>query len=676
MLSSNIFQPPNQPPFKVDLKAFYNCKNQALIQIQASDDANTTDHAPSTIVLVIDVSGSMGTAASTFDDSDGASGLSQLDIVKHATRTVLECLDEQDQIAIVAFASDVRTVVPLQPMTLKNRQKAIQAVQSLQPTSQTNLYGGLIQALELFKNKEGESMPLSNPNVMLLTDGMPNVSPPRGELQSLCNYLDANPALRQVRISTFGFGYKLKSKLLDDIASVGRSMYAFIPDSSFVGTVFVNAVSNILATATTQPMTLKLLAADGVVLEEGQTQASFQKTHWGLSMDLPPLLYGQCLELLVQTSSSDPSKEPFQAFLEWNLDSDDVSYLEASPTYVDPMDLEHTFFDRAETRNALITCIRKAGHCITTEDGLQRAQGIVNDTKHWVQEIISPGSATHEVTELKKDLDGQITEAYSRLDWYKRWGAHYLLSLARAHSLQQCSNFKDPGLQTYATQKFSRLRDVADAKFIALPPPKPSRVVRRAVTSMRTYYESSNPCFAKGLVKMSDGTTRCISQVKAGDWLQSSAGVTARVQCVVETPILSGVTGLVDLGGGVLATPWHPVRHCENKVPASWDFPCNIASPKWMPCQSLYSLVLEKGSSSFRIGDFEAVSLGHCIRDDPVASHEYLGTDCVWKDLEVMNGWSKGRIVLPADPVLRNPENGLIRGLKSNNTSVSCSQDS
>lgn len=265
-MSTIVFVPPSQPAFTLDLKAFYNCKNQALIQIQASDDADTANRVPSTIVLVIDVSGSMGTAASTFDDSDGASGLSQLDVVKHATRTVLECLSEQDRIAVVAFASDVRTVVALQPMTPANRQKAIQAVEALQPTSQTNLYGGLIQALELFKNKEGEGVPLSNPNIMLLTDGLPNVSPPRGGLQSLRNYLDANPDLRQVRISTFGFGCRLQSKLLDDIASVGRSMYAFIPDSSFVGTVFVNAVSNILATATTQPMTLKLLASDGVVL--------------------------------------------------------------------------------------------------------------------------------------------------------------------------------------------------------------------------------------------------------------------------------------------------------------------------------------------------------------------------------------------------------------------------
>ena len=106
-------------------------------------------------------------------------------------------------------------------------------------------------------------MPL-NPNIMILTDGLPNVTPPRGELKSLSNYLDANPALNGVRISTFGFGYSLKSQLLADIATLGRSVYSFIPDSSFVGTVFVNAMSNILASASAAPLTLSLEAAEGV----------------------------------------------------------------------------------------------------------------------------------------------------------------------------------------------------------------------------------------------------------------------------------------------------------------------------------------------------------------------------------------------------------------------------
>ena len=51
---------------------------------------------------------------------------------------------------------------------------------------------------------------------------------------------------------------------------------------------------------------------------------------------------------------------------------------------------------------------------------------------------------------LLADMEGQVMEAISRGDYYQKWGKHYLPSLARAHQLQQCSNFKDPGVQVSA----------------------------------------------------------------------------------------------------------------------------------------------------------------------------------------------------------------------------------
>jgi hypothetical protein len=649
--STALVEPMNQPPYKLALKALYNCNNQAMIQIQASDDA-TLDHVPSTVILVIDVSGSMAAAASMHDDSDGASGLSQLDIVKHASRTTIESLHKQDQLAVVAFSTDVEIVVPLLPMTDENRRRAWNAVDSLTPTNQTNLYGGLIQALELLRTQE--SMP-SNPNIMLLTDGMPNISPPRGELQSLRNYLDANPLLQQhVRIATFGFGYNLKSQLLADIATVGRSLYAFIPDSSFVGTVFVNAVSNMLSCAVTADMTLTLEAAEGITISHCASGQNSHKTHWGMSIELPALLYGQTLEVMLETKG-DPSKEPFQAFLEREGKE---KPLETSPRYVDPMDPEDAYFCRAAVRAELIQCIREAGACVNTAE-LETAQARVNDAKQRVVELAT-GVDSPEMEKMKEDLHGQITEAYSRLDWHKRWGAHYVLSLASAHSLQQCSNFKDPGLQTYSTKKFTLIRDASEAKFVGLPPPKPSRQIRHAVSSMRAFYRASAPCFASGLVRMADGTKVSITEIKAGDLLFSPSGPVL-VRCVVETPIASGTAGLVRLGDNVTVTPFHPVRSVG--ADTAWKFPHELAAPQWLPCRSVFSLVLEDGASSFQIGEYEAVSLGHGIRGDPVAEHAYLGTDRVLEDLAEMEGWAAGHIRLPTDPVIRNPETSLIVGL-------------
>ena len=44
-------------------------------------------------------------------------------------------------------------------------------------------------------------------------------------------------------INTFGFGYSLDSPLLGDLANHGGGMYNFIPDSGFVGTVFIKAIT-------------------------------------------------------------------------------------------------------------------------------------------------------------------------------------------------------------------------------------------------------------------------------------------------------------------------------------------------------------------------------------------------------------------------------------------------
>lgn len=69
------------------------------------------DHVPCDIVLVIDVSGSMGESAPVPTNPGEAkedNGLSVLDLVKHAARTILETLGDGDRLGIVTFHSEAR----------------------------------------------------------------------------------------------------------------------------------------------------------------------------------------------------------------------------------------------------------------------------------------------------------------------------------------------------------------------------------------------------------------------------------------------------------------------------------------------------------------------------------------------------------------------------------------
>lgn len=75
------------------------------------------EHVPCDIVLSIDVSGSMTKDApvpANPGEEAEHNGLSVLDLVKHAARTIVQTLNENDRLAIVTFASasTVRNWVP------------------------------------------------------------------------------------------------------------------------------------------------------------------------------------------------------------------------------------------------------------------------------------------------------------------------------------------------------------------------------------------------------------------------------------------------------------------------------------------------------------------------------------------------------------------------------------
>jgi hypothetical protein len=204
------------------------------------------DHVPSDLVLIIDISGSMNNNAVPPGSETASINITLLDLVKHATKTIIETLAPYDRLALISFSNQAEIVLNFTFMTSVGKHLAKTCLGNMQADGMTNIWDGLYTGLET--RHLSESFQFRNSAILLLTDGEPNINPPRGIIPMLERYKEKHNGKMSGVINTFGFGYSLDSTLLRYISNVGNGMYAFIPDSGFVGTTFVNALANTLTT--------------------------------------------------------------------------------------------------------------------------------------------------------------------------------------------------------------------------------------------------------------------------------------------------------------------------------------------------------------------------------------------------------------------------------------------
>jgi hypothetical protein len=156
---------------------------------------------------------------------------------------------------------------------------------------------------------------------------------------------------------------------------------------------------------------------------------------------------------------------------------------------------------------------------------------------------------------------------------------------------------------------------------------------------------------------MADGSHKALNTVSQGDYVMTPTG-NAQVTCVVKTFCTGGAAQLVELPGGLLATPWHPVR-----VAGQWSFPSDLASSKLRSCTAVYNLVLQRNHPSMLISGVECSVLGHGLKD-PVVEHDFFGTDRILEDLKRMPGWKSGLVELVPGSYVRDPSTGRVCGLR------------
>lgn len=205
---------------------------------------------PIMLYAVIDNSGSMGEpCGGNAEAGEEEDGFSRLDLVKHTMNTIITSLAPQDKICLIKFSNAAEVIANLTILSDANKKVLMEKLKYLVPEYSTNIWDGLRCALDIIANLPADSLDGYNVEVFLLTDGVPNLNPPRPITETLESYLNKKCEGRRPKVHTFGYGYSLQSDVLYDLAKVGHGCFGFIPDSSMVGTVFINSLSSSLVGA-------------------------------------------------------------------------------------------------------------------------------------------------------------------------------------------------------------------------------------------------------------------------------------------------------------------------------------------------------------------------------------------------------------------------------------------
>jgi Mg-chelatase subunit ChlD len=631
-----------------------NNKIVSLITLNSNIEIpNIHNRDPVILIILLDVSGSMN-ASIDRKDAKELSGLSRLDLVKHATKTIFGALGSKDYVCVITFSNVAQIVLPFTQMTTIGKQTASSKIENLKPDGMTNIWDALRLAFSISDNNSTNI----KKNIMLFTDGVSNINPPTGIVTAVKNGIAKCKS--PISISTFGFGYgdDLDSDQLTQISNICNGTYAYIPDASMLGTVFVNCISNILCTAF-HNVTFCLKDSD----LSDVTLLGYMKKIGEFDFNIGSIQHGQPRHILLRFNKNNTNIKICIKFNKMEI---------ITPLYNNNKIVDNKIFFTEYCRISLIECLNDALYCTkadVTKLNLARAKVLE------LYNLFSENPPSEQTINMMSDIrnggmKGQIELALSDKDMFTKWGVHYIPSLINSHLLEQCGNFKDLGIQTYGGVLFNEIRECANQIFCDLPAPKPSIQIqhndKKAPIVMKSYVNRGGVCFdGEALVRLNDNSFKKVKNIKKDDILFNFA----RVICLVRTIIHDNNYDMVKINN-VLVTPWHPILNN-----GEWQFPAMISNIINVKIQYIYNLVLDSyhcvhlnslsnnNQSNNNIdpsSDLILATLGHGINSNNIIKHDYFGTNKVIHDLEKLSGYNNGFVELNNHCIKRSEDNGLV----------------
>jgi uncharacterized protein YegL len=640
---------------------------------------------PLDIGILVDVSGSMGCEVSPNNSTGNETiNVSRLDLTKHAIKSLIRSLPVNTRITLVTFSTSVSIKLDINMGLITNevrRKHLLNVVDQLETEGQTMIESGVNTIIDVMSKdfKQDRSSV-----IFVFTDGEPS-----NEVNYVKRSFDikkkSNPYL--IPIHTFGFGYQLKSELLNYISAETNGSYSFIPEAGMLATIFNNRLANVLTNIVDQGrvvIDLSSLYQKEITINIDTFKCSYPYALVGSNLIINiGSLQCDCDKYVSFSFDLETSKASVVDDLNKNikiiLDDTEISILSDCENQSVKNSARETYI--SFLKNIISKWYENLDYGIESDLSVFN-----NQIPNLVSNLVQISNSTSDKNEkiyiggLIKDLNGEVKESLKNLTDFKRWGIHYLPSLLNAHIHQVNNNFRDPGVQFYGGEKFSEIRDHAVSQFNKhdIEVSRPSAGYRggraysgsyrgaprnNGVSSIRTpsavYNVSSGPCFSPdSKVLMADKSIKLVQNIRKNDQIYVSNGCKAKVVCVIHN---KGFTKYSTFPTGLKITPWHPVL-----IDGKWKFPENIYKSKYEGINESYNFILDSGHM-MNINSVTCCTLGHGFSDNEVIRHEFFGTNEVIKSLRNADpiGFLVGYINFTNLEFQRSLETGKVIGIKN-----------
>jgi Mg-chelatase subunit ChlD len=611
-------------------------------------------HLSQDIVLIIDHSGSMNCPVEAKDNNGNnlENGMSIQDIVNHSAKTVVKTLDSTSRISIIKFDNIIHVVNDLMLASEMNKTQILSNIDNIKPAGQTNIWSAIEKGIQILDEREDKSR---NSAILMLTDGSPNISPARGEVETL-KRLRKNKNFT-TPIYTFGFGYNLKPELLYDMAKYANGGNGHIPDGNMIATVFCNFIGTILTTVVLNlqlhivPKENNSVYFDNLLM--GDYANIFDSIKEEFIYDIGIVQYQQERNIILNFQE----KFNFDYYYTYKIGGQ--SYTSETKT------VNSSFIDsymrdyKVDIHNYRCTSIKYIREMINYNriNQYEESQKIYHELITLLEKNISPNSKTY-IDKLIKNIkgttsgEGQVKMAISN-KYFGRWGEFYLDQLSRSLNQQIKPNFKDEAC-CFGGAVFESIVDKASDIFDNLVPPTPSLIKTidncnyrslgqiptpqpRTPIVMSYYNDPNGGCIdSKCMIEMFDGSFKPLSTIKKFDIIKSINNnnnfVGACVKCVFETIITSGKREYVNFNG-LSITPWHPIKIGLYGQDEDWFFPGEIFGTYILNSESMITLILEDHHIMF-VNNIKCITLGHNFEDNSKLKHAFYGTNNVINNLK------------------------------------------